>query len=128
MLKPDIPGLTLFCLCCCFTPKSTIFQSCLTISCLLGLNQYSAEDKGSCSRTEHSAFGESQINDLLYHNSTTEPVPSPKTVYIQISWILRSQLIRIYTVFNSACQHKLINGILQVLDKNWGKCSTVNPE
>ena len=37
-----------------------------------------------------------------------------KSVDIQVSWILRIQLIRIYTVFHSACEYMLITEIWQV--------------
>ena len=47
-----------------------------TFSCLLVLNQYYAEDKVFCSRTQRSAFGESQTSNpsilslALYHWAT----------------------------------------------------------
>ena len=46
-------------------------------------------------------------------------------VKILISWLLRSQLIRIHIVFHSACKYMLITGMLQVDWLQTGvECST----
>ena len=60
-----------FGLCSCFTFQSTIFQSCQDV--LLSV-MVKLVDKESCSRTEHSATGESWTSDPLIKHSTTAPL------------------------------------------------------
>ena len=50
-----------------------------------GLNTYKAEDKVSCSRTQHSAFGEAESSDPV---SSTLPLRHLDNLYfvIIISW------------------------------------------
>ena len=78
----------LFCLCCFFTPQSTIFNHVEIIYCFTRLNQ-SIERIVSCSKTQHSDPGESQT--ILYpvygSTSRTTVFPDQTVMVSRLKWV-----------------------------------------
>ena len=71
----NIQSYFVFCLCCCFMPQPTIFQSCPDIFLPSWVEPVlKAEGKVSCLMTQHSASGESQTSDTSTPSLTLLPL------------------------------------------------------